>query len=137
MVPLYELILDSFREKTAVDSVNNRLGTDLTSTKESSIQALDGVLASLYTIKLKVDVTLGVGVKSNVDDVTIFLLTLGFDIVFELLYPSVSFFPVFLLAKQRQAERNTYSAGLNMFRRRTQRLAWLTATGSGLASAFG
>lgn len=90
--------LDGFREETAVDSIHNRLSADLPTTEESPVEALDGVLTSLYTIKLEVDVTLSVRIKGNVDNMTVFLLTFSFDIVFKLLDPSVAFFPFDLLA---------------------------------------
>lgn len=48
------------REQTAVNGVNDWLCADLPATKESSIQALDRILASLYTVKLEIDVALGV-----------------------------------------------------------------------------
>jgi hypothetical protein len=135
---LSDFNLDSFREETAVDRVNNRLGADLSTTKESSVEALYGVLTSLYTIKLEVDITLGVWIKGNVDNMTVFLLTFSFDIVFKLFDPSVAFLSVFGLALEWKEQKvSTYSAGLNMFRRSTQRLAWLTATGKGFGSVLG
>jgi hypothetical protein len=90
--------LDSFREETAINGINDGLGTDLSTTKESPVEPLDGVLASLYTIKLQVDVTLSVWIKGNVDNMTVFLLALSFDIVFKLLDPGVTFFPVTLIS---------------------------------------
>jgi hypothetical protein len=86
--------LNSFGEETAVDGINNWLCTDLSTTEESSVESLDGVLASLYTIKLQVYVTLSVGIKSNVDNMTVFLFTFSFDVVLELLDPSITLFPV-------------------------------------------
>jgi hypothetical protein len=93
------LDLDSFREQTAVDRVNNWLGTDLPSTKESSVEAFNGILASLYAIKLQVNVTLGVWIEGNVDDVSVLLLTFSFDIIFKLLGPGIPFFSAQWLAK--------------------------------------
>jgi hypothetical protein len=130
-------VLDSFREETAIDSINNRLSADLTTSKEPSIESLDGVFASLYTIKLEVDITLSVWIKCNVDNMTVFLLTFSFDIIFKLFNPSIAFLSVSLSAGVQQQVEGTHSAGLNMLRRSTQRLAWLTATGRGFASALG
>jgi hypothetical protein len=93
------LDLDSFREQTAVDRVNNWLGTDLPSTKESSVEAFDGILASLYAIKLQVDVTLGVWIESNVGNMAVLFLTFSFDIIFKLLRPGIAFFSAQWLAK--------------------------------------
>jgi hypothetical protein len=93
-IMFFRVSLDSFREKTAVDGIDNGLGTDLSTTKKSPVQPLDGVFTSLYTIKLEVDVTLSVWIKGNMDNMTVFLFALSFDIVFKLLDPRVTFFPV-------------------------------------------
>ncbi len=88
------MALDSFREKTAVDSVDYGLSTDLPATEKSSVESLDGVFTSLYTIKLEVDVTLGIRIKGNVDNMTVFLFTFSLHIVFELLDPNIALFSV-------------------------------------------
>jgi hypothetical protein len=85
-------------EKTAVDRVNNWLSADLPTTKETSIQSLDCILASLYPVEFEVDIALRIRIERNVDNVTILLVALGFDIVLELLHPSVTFLSADILA---------------------------------------
>ena len=50
----------STRKKGAVDGVNDRLSADLATTKETSVETFDGVLAALNTIEFEVDVTLSI-----------------------------------------------------------------------------
>lgn len=47
------------REQTAVDGINNGLGSDLLAAEETSVQALDGVFATLDAVELQIDVSLG------------------------------------------------------------------------------
>ena len=47
-------------KKTAVDCVNNWLSTDLPTTEESAVQALDRILPTLHSIELEIDVALGI-----------------------------------------------------------------------------
>lgn len=47
-------------KKTAVDRVNNWLSTDLPTTEESAVQALDRILPTLHSIELEIDVALGI-----------------------------------------------------------------------------
>lgn len=82
------------RKQTAVDSIHNRSRADHSSSEISAIKALDGILASLDTIKFKVDVSLRVRIERDVDNVTIFLLSFCADIVFELLLPVIARLPV-------------------------------------------
>jgi hypothetical protein len=93
-LPFVRMALDSFREKTAVDSIDNGLCADLATTEKSSVESFDGVLTSLYTIKLEVDVTLRVWIKGNVDNMTVFLLAFSLDIVLQLFDPGVAIFSV-------------------------------------------
>ena len=55
-------VLDSLRagEQAAVDSVDDGLGRDLSTAEESSVQTLDGILATLDTVEFQVDVALRV-----------------------------------------------------------------------------
>lgn len=48
------------REETAVYGVDDWLGGDLSTTEETAVQTLDGILPTLDTVKLQVDITLGV-----------------------------------------------------------------------------
>ena len=50
----------SARKEGTVDGVNDRLSANLATTKESSVETFDGVLAALNTIKFEVDVALSV-----------------------------------------------------------------------------
>lgn len=47
-------------EKTAVDSIDDGLGGNLSSTEESSIQTLDGIFTTLDSVELQVNVPCGV-----------------------------------------------------------------------------
>ena len=133
--------LNSLRpaEERAVNSINNRLRTDLSAAEEASIETFDGILPSLHAVELQVDVTLGVGVKSNVDYMPILLLTLGTDVVLKLLDPGFSLLPGVqsALFLQKGEGGDAYSVGLNILRSSTHLLAWLTLTGSGFDSVFG
>jgi hypothetical protein len=132
-------------KQRTIHGINNRLRANLPTAKETAIEPLDCVLASLDAVELEVDVPLGVGVKGDVDDVAVFFFAFGADVGFELVDPAVAFFSVGSLASASNfgdAEREglewkAYSAGLNIFLSKTHRLAWLTATGSGLVSVFG
>ena len=86
--------LDSLREQAAIDGINDRLSGDLSSSKEATVETFNGVLASLYTIKFEIDVTLAMSIEGDMDHVTIFLFTLSLDIILELLDPGVAFFPI-------------------------------------------
>lgn len=46
------------RKQTAVDCIHNRRSTDHPAAKVSAVEALDGVLATLNTIKLEIYVAL-------------------------------------------------------------------------------
>ena len=50
------------REQAAVNSVDDGLGSDLFTAKESSVQALDGVFSALDSVKLEIDIALRVGI---------------------------------------------------------------------------
>lgn len=64
---------------------------DHSAAKVSSVQALDGVFAALNLVELEINVTLGVWINSNVDNMSILLFGLGSDIFFELLDPILAF----------------------------------------------
>lgn len=54
--------LDSFRagEQAAVDSIDDGLGSNLSTAEEPSVQTLDGILATLNTVEFQIDVALRV-----------------------------------------------------------------------------
>ena len=74
-------------EETAVDCINDWLSANLPTTEETSIETFNGVLSTLYTIKLEVNVTLSVWIERNVYNMTIFVFAFGFDIIFEFFDP--------------------------------------------------
>jgi hypothetical protein len=86
------------REQTAVHSVNDGLRTDLPTAKVSSVQSLDGVLASADPVELEVDVALSVGVEGDVHDMAVFFFAFGADIVFEFFDPDLTFFSVVIVS---------------------------------------
>ena len=47
-------------EQAAVHGVDDWLGADLSSTKESAVETLDSVLATLDAVEFEVDIALGV-----------------------------------------------------------------------------
>lgn len=49
-------------EQAAVNSIDDGLRGDLSTTKEAPIQALDGILATLDAVELEVDIALRVGI---------------------------------------------------------------------------
>ena len=81
------------RKETAVDSIHHGSGTDLSAAKEAPVETFDGVFPSLDPIELEIDLALGVGIQGNVDDVSVLLLTLGSDVVLQLLDPGLALLP--------------------------------------------
>ena len=49
-------------EQAAVNSVDNRLCSNLIATEESSVETLDSVFSALDAVKLQVYVALGIGI---------------------------------------------------------------------------
>ena len=99
-------------EKTAVDRVNNWLSTDLPTTEESAVQALDRILPTLHSIELEIDIALGIRIECNVDHVTVLLFAFGTDIVLEF------FDPGFALLSIRKLAICKYAAELQRHTRR-------------------
>lgn len=56
--------LDSLgsREETAIHCIDDGLGADLSTAKESAVEAFDGILASLDAVELEIDIALRVGI---------------------------------------------------------------------------
>ncbi len=72
------------------------------------------------------------------DYVAVFLFAFGTNIIFEFFDPVLTFLTVNLLAMSiNLGGEETYSAGSNMFLRRTHRDAWLTLIGRDFVSVFG
>lgn len=80
-------------EKTGVDSVNHRGGSNHSAAKIPAVQTLDGILTARDLVEFEVDISLGVGIDGDVDDVTVFGLGLSTHVVFKLLDPVVALFP--------------------------------------------
>ena len=85
-------------EETAVDGVNNWLSTDLPTTKEPSIETLECVLSALNLLEFDVDIAFGIRIERDMDDMTVFVLALGANVIFELLYPAVTLFSADLVS---------------------------------------
>lgn len=81
-------------KKRSVDRIDNGLCTDLLSSEESTIEALDSVLTTLDFLKFKIHVARSVLVQSNVDDLAVFFATLDTNVFFKLLYPILACFSV-------------------------------------------
>lgn len=138
--PLETENLNSFRtrKEAAIHCVNNRLSTNLPTAKEPPVQAFDGVLATLDSVELEIDVTLAIGFERNVNDVAVLFLAFGLDIFFSLFDPGVALLSEEIVSRlDKYREDETYSVGLKQFFRSTQRLAWLTVTGRALVSVLG
>lgn len=73
---------------------------DLSPAEESAVETLDGVFAALDLVEFEVDITLGVGIEGDVDDLAVFFGALGADVVFELFDPGFAFFSGWLLAAE-------------------------------------
>lgn len=85
-------------EETGVNRINNRGGSDHSAAKVTTVEALDGVLASLHLVKLEVNVSFGIRIDRDVDDVTVFVLCLLSYVILEFLDPVLTLFPTRLLA---------------------------------------
>lgn len=85
----YLLDVGSLGEVHVVDGVDDELCSDVTATEETTLKTLDGVLSALYAIELDVNLAIGrAGSDTNVDDLTVTVLALAFDVLFELLLPA-------------------------------------------------
>ena len=82
-----------------VDSVHHILGSEHAATEPTTIETLEGVLATLYTVKLDVDFAIIV-VESQVevDDFAVLLLALSLDVLLEVFRPVWLSFPATMLA---------------------------------------
>jgi len=66
----------------------------------ATVETLESLLTAGHGVELDEDVTLAVGVDSNVDDLAVLLVTLGLDLNLEILDPivaPVALFPVAML----------------------------------------
>lgn len=63
-------------EETGVDGIYHRRGSDHPAAEVATVEALDCVLASLHLVKLEIDISLGVGLDGDVDDVAVFVFRL-------------------------------------------------------------
>ena len=85
-------------EETAVDRVNNWLSTDLPTTKEPSIETLECILSALNFLELDVNVAFRVRIEGDMNHMTVFFFALGANVIFELLDPALTLFPVYLVS---------------------------------------
>lgn len=84
----------------------------------ATVQALESLLTAGYRVELDEDVTLAVGVDSNVNDLAVLLVTLGLDLNLEILDPviaPVALFPVTMLAMSHRKRKETYSSASKAF----------------------
>lgn len=58
--------------------------------ESTTVETLESLLATGDGVELDEDVALAVGVDSNVNDLAVLLVTLGLDLVLELLVPVVT-----------------------------------------------
>jgi hypothetical protein len=77
-------------EETAIDSVHDRLCGNLLATKETAIEALDGVLSALDTVELQINVALRVRIYRDVNNMAIFFFALLANVVLQFLDPGVT-----------------------------------------------
>lgn len=76
-------------EVHVVDSVHKVLCSDALTPEETAVQALDGVLASLDTVKFDVDLSVSrSGSNADVHYLPVAAVALFFDILFELSVPT-------------------------------------------------
>lgn len=85
-------------EETGVDCVNHRCGSNHPAAKVPAVETLDCILTTRDLVEFEVDITLRIGIDRDVDNVAILGFGLPTHVVFELLDPIVSLFPVTLLA---------------------------------------
>lgn len=81
------------REETAVDSIHNVRCINHPAAKVSSVQALDGIFTTLNLVEFEVNVTLGVRIDGNMDNMSVLLLSFCSDVVFEFFDPVIAFLP--------------------------------------------
>lgn len=68
-------------EETGVDGIYHRCSSDHSAAEVATVEALDCVFASLHLVKLEINISFGVGLDGDVDDVAIFVLRLLADIL--------------------------------------------------------
>lgn len=76
-----------------VDRVDDSLRTDRLAAKEPAVEASDGVLSTFHSVKFDINVSVGVRVNSEMDNVAIFILTFATYVVFEFFDPGFANFP--------------------------------------------
>jgi hypothetical protein len=92
-------------EETGIDGIYHRRSSDHPAAEVATVEAFDRVLASLHLVKLEINISFGVGLDGDVDDMAVFVLRLLANILLEFLDPVVSLFPAIELANidsQRQ-----------------------------------
>lgn len=82
--------LEGVGEEAAVDSIDDRLDSDHVARKVAAVETSHGVSAALDAVELDIDVALGVGICCQVNNVTVLLLALLFDVLFETTNPIIA-----------------------------------------------
>jgi hypothetical protein len=113
-------------EETGINGIYHRRSSDHSAAEVATVEALYRVLASLHLVKLEINVSFGVGLDGDVDDVAIFVLRFLANILLEFLDPVVSLLPAIQLANISPTPQRliiimmmktrglTYSSGSNM-----------------------
>lgn len=100
----YLLDIGRLREVHVVDGVDDVLGRDVMTAEETTLEALDGVLAASDAVEFDVDLALGgTWSHADVDDLAIAVLTLALDVLFELLLPAWHFGTVMMVSAVQHA----------------------------------
>jgi len=129
------------REVHVVNSLHEVLRSDALATEETAVEALDGILAALDTVKLDVDLSIsGTGSNTDVHNLPVVAVAFFLDVFLELLVPSgllganaESQFVIFAVV----VEDLTYSFSVYKFLSRTHRLGAASSTGAFFCWAFG
>jgi hypothetical protein len=91
-------------KQTGVHGVHNRRRRYPSATKESAVESLNGLLAAADFVELDIYFALAVGVKGNVNDMAILLLTFCLDIILELLDPCFPCLPNSLISTNTRVQ---------------------------------
>lgn len=68
-------------EETGVDGIYHRRCSDHPAAEVATVEAFDCVFTSLHLVKLEIDISFGVGLDGDVDDMAVFVFRLPTDIL--------------------------------------------------------
>lgn len=101
------------REQTAVDCIHNRRGANHATSKETTIEALDCIFASLDFVEFEIYIAFCVWVEGNMNNVAIFFFGFLSNVILKFLDPGFTFFPIFCV---RHMYRSRMVTGNNILR---------------------